>query len=106
MEVTELEIKVPKEILRDITIISKLNDSTPDRWTTTALTNLIHYEKDRLLSEVCNLYLKGIITKDGLQSLLGDEFVKEVEDLKTIAKRSVKGGIRYAEKLKKQIHKR
>ena len=101
METEQFNIRMPKELLRDLDIISNLLKVNKSEWIKTKLAEEVHEEKNKLLMELSTLYAKGMINKNKVEQLVGKEIADEMESIKIVAQRSAKHGIEYGKKLKK-----
>jgi len=101
METEQFNIRMPKELLHDLDIISNLLKVNKSEWIKTKLAEEVHEEKNKLLMELSTLYAKGMINKNKVEQLVGKEIADEMESIKIVAQRSAKHGIEYGKKLKK-----
>lgn len=101
METEQLNIRMPKELLHDLEVISSLLKVNKSEWIKTKLAEEVNEEKNRLLMELSTLYAKGMITKNKIEQLVGKEIADEMESVKIVAEKSAKHGIEYGKKLKK-----
>ena len=101
METEQLNLRVSKDLLQDLGVISNLLKVSKSEWVKTKLAEEVHEEKNKLLMELSTLYAKGIISKKKVESLVGKEIADEMEAIKVVAKKSVKDGLEHGKKLKK-----
>ena len=101
METEQFNIRMPKELLHDLDIISNLLKVNKSEWIKAKLAEEVHEEKNKLLMELSTLYAKGMINKNKVEQLVGKEIADEMESIKIVAQRSAKHGIEYGKKLKK-----
>ena len=101
METEQFNIRMPKELLHDLDIISNLLKVNKSEWIKTKLAEEVYEEKNKLLMELSTLYAKGMINKNKVEQLVGKEIADEMESIKIVAQRSAKHGIEYGKKLKK-----
>lgn len=101
METEQFNIRMPKDLVQDLDIISKLLKVNKSEWVKTKIAEEVHEEKNRLLMELSTLYAKGMINKKKVEQLVGKDIADEMESIKIIAERSVKHGIEYGKKLRK-----
>lgn len=102
METEQLNIRVPKDLLRDLDVISNLLKVNKSEWVKTKLAEEVHEEKNKLLIELSTLYYSGLIGKKEVEALVGEEVAGEMEFIKEKSKESVKKGIEYGKELKKR----
>ena len=100
MKTEQFNIRMPKDLVQDLDIISKLLKVNKSEWVKTKLAEEVHEEKNKLLMELSTLYANGIIKKEKIESLVGKEIADDMESVKVIAQRSIKRGLEYG-KLKK-----
>jgi len=101
METEQFNIRMPKELLHDLDIISNLLKVNKSEWIKAKLAEEVYEEKNKLLMELSTLYAKGMINKNKVEQLVGKEIADEMESIKIVAQRSAKHGIEYGKKLKK-----
>ncbi|MBI2652567.1 hypothetical protein HYX00_03830 [Candidatus Woesearchaeota archaeon] len=101
METEQFNIRMPKDLVQDLDIISKLLKVNKSEWVKTKLAEEVHEEKNKLLMELSTLYAKGMIGKKEIVQLVGRDIADEMESIKIIAEKSVKHGIEYGKRLKK-----
>ena len=101
METEQFNIRMPKDLVQDLDIISKLLKVNKSEWVKTKLAEEVHEEKNKLLMELSTLYANGMISKDKIEKLVGKEVADEMESIKIIAQKSVKHGLGYGKKLSK-----
>lgn len=102
METEQLNIRVPKDLLRDLDVISNLLKVNKSEWVKTKLAEEVHEEKNKLLIELSTLYSSGLIGKKEVEALVGKDVAGEMEFIKEKSKESVKKGIEYGKELKKR----
>ncbi len=98
METEQFNIRMPKDLVQDLDIISKLLKVNKSEWVKTKIAEEVHEEKNRLLMELSTLYAKGMITKNKIEELVGKEIADEMESVKIVAEKSVKHGIQHGKK--------
>ena len=101
METEQFNIRMPKDLVQDLNIISKLLKVNKSEWVKTKLAEEVHEEKNKLLMELSTLYANGMINKGKIKKLVGKEVADEMESIKVIAQKSVKRGLEYDKKLGK-----
>lgn len=101
METEQFNIRVPKDLVQDLDIISKLLKVNKSEWVKTKLAEEVHEEKNKLLMELSTLYANGGISKEKIEKLVGKEVADEMESIKIIAQKSAKQGLEYGKKLRK-----
>ena len=101
METEQFNIRMPKDLVEDLDIISKLLKVKKSEWVKTKLAEEVHEEKNKLLMELSTLYAGGMINKEKVEKLVGKDIADEMESVKIIAEKSVKYGLEHGKKLKK-----
>lgn len=104
METEQLNVRLPTDLLQDLNIVSRLLKINKSEWIKTKLAEEVHEEKNRLLMELSSLYVKGMITKKEVESLVGKQIAEQMESVHKTAKKSIKAGIEYGKQLKKAVH--
>lgn len=102
METEQFNIRMPKDLLRDLDIISSLLKVNKTEWVKTKLAEEVHEEKNKLLIELSTLYSSGLIGKKEVAALVGKDMADEMDFIKENSKESVKKGIEYGKELKKR----
>ena len=100
METEQFNIRMPKDLVQDLDIISKLLKINKSEWVKTKLAEEVHEEKNKLLMELSALYANGLVNKEKIEKLVGRELADEMESIKVTAQKSVKHGIKYGKKLR------
>ena len=100
METEQFNLRVPKDLLQDLDVISSLLKVSKSEWVKTKLAEEVHEEKNKLLMELSTLYANGAISKKKIKQLVGKDIADEMESIKVIAQKSVKHGLEYGKKLK------
>jgi metal-responsive CopG/Arc/MetJ family transcriptional regulator len=103
METEQFNIRMPKDLVQDLDVISKLLKVNKSDWVKTKLAEEVHEEKNKLLMELSTLYANGMMSKDKIEQLVGKQIADEMESIKTIAQKSVKHGLEHGKRLK-QLH--
>ena len=101
MQTEQFNIRMPKELVQDLDIISKLLKVNKSEWVKTKIAEDVNEEKNKLLMELSTLYANGMISKNKIEQLVGKDIADEMESIKIIAEKSVKHGLEYGKKLKK-----
>ena len=101
MQTEQFNIRMPKELVQDLDIISKLLKVNKSEWVKTKIAEDVNEEKNKLLMELSTLYANGMISKNKIGQLVGKDIADEMESIKIIAEKSVKHGLEYGKKLKK-----
>ncbi len=101
MDTEQFNLRISKELLRDLAIIASLLKVNKGEWVKNKLAKEIHEEKNKLLMELGNLYSNGMITKDEVEKLVGREIAKEMEFIKNKARNSIQKGAGYGRKFKR-----
>ena len=102
METEQFNIRMPKDLLRDLDIISSLLKVNKTEWVKTKLAEEVHEEKNKLLIELSTLYPSGLIGKKEVAALVGKDVADEMDFIKEKSKESAKKGIEYGKELKKR----
>jgi post-segregation antitoxin (ccd killing protein) len=105
MQTTQLNIRVPKELMKDLSTVSGLLKVNRSEWVKTKLAEEVQKEKNRLLIELSTLYAKGMISKKEVEKHVGKAVAEEMEGVKKTAMKSIRKGIQYGEKVKRGIHR-
>ncbi|MEK6983703.1 MAG: hypothetical protein AABX33_03955 [Nanoarchaeota archaeon] len=101
METEQFNIRMPKDLVHDLDIISKLLKVNKSEWVKTKLAEEVHEEKNKLLMELSTLYANGMINKGKIEKMVGKEVADEMEFIKKKAIESVKKGIEIGRKFRK-----
>ena len=101
MQTEQFNIRMPKDLVQDLDMISKLLKVNKSEWVKTKLAEEVHEEKNKLLMELSTLYANGMISKKKIEQLVGKDIADEMESIKIVAQKSVKHGLKYGKKLKK-----
>ena len=102
METEQFNIRMPKDLMQDLDIISKLLKVNKSEWVKTRLAEEVHEEKNKLLMELSTLYAKGMIDKKKVGQLVGKDIADEMEFIKKKAIESAKKGIEIGRELRKK----
>ena len=102
METEQFNIRMPKELVQDLDMISKLLKVNKSEWVKTKLAEEVHEEKNKLLMELSTLYAKGMIDKKKAEQLVGKDIADEMEFIKKKAIESAKKGIKIGRELGKK----
>ncbi|MBI2141535.1 hypothetical protein HYU16_03870, partial [Candidatus Woesearchaeota archaeon] len=73
METEQFNVRMPKELVQDLDIISRLLKVNKSEWVKTKLAEEVHEEKNKLLMELSTLYANGMINKEKIEKLVGKE---------------------------------
>ena len=102
METEQFNIRLPKDLLQDLNVISSLLKVNKTEWVKTKLAEEVHEEKSKLLMELSTLYANGIVSKKEVEALVGKEIANEMEFVHEKAEESLKKGLEYGRELKKR----
>lgn len=102
METEQFNIRMPKGLIRDLDIISKLLKVNKSEWVKTKLAEEVHEEKNKLLMELSTLYANGMISKEKIEKLAGKDIADEMEFIKKKAIESAKRGVEIGRKFRKK----
>ena len=105
METTQLNIRMSKLLIGDIEIISKLLKVNKSDWIRSTLAKNAAEDKSRLLMELGNLYVDGILSKHDIEKIVGKDIAKKMDVLAKIAEKSVAEGAAYGKKIKTQTQR-
>lgn len=103
METEQFNIRMPKELVQDLDIISRLLKVNKSEWVKTKLAEDVHEEKNKLLMSLSTQYANGTISKGHVESIVGKNIADEMEFIKSKAEESVKKGAEYGKKFKRKI---
>lgn len=106
METEQLNIRVNKELLKDLDVISKFLKVNKSEWIKIRLAKEVLEEKNKLLMDLSTLYAKGMIDKSELENMVGKNIADEMEFIKNKAKDSVRSGVEDGKKLREELKKR
>ena len=95
MQTEQLNVRLSTELVNDLNVVSKLLKVNKSEWIKTKLAEEVQEEKTRLLMELGNLYVKGMITKKEVETLVGKEIADRMESTYLTAMKSVKAGKKY-----------
>ena len=98
METEQFNIRMPKDLVQDLDIISKLLKVNKSEWVKTKLAE----EKNKLLMELSTLYANGMISKEKIEKMVGKDIADEMEFIKKKAIESAKKGIEIGRKFRKK----
>ena len=101
METEQFNIRVPSDLVYDLEIISKLLKVNKSEWVKLKLAEDVMEEKNRLLMELSTLYVNGIVSKEEIKKLLGEDISNKMDFIKNKSISSVKKGIDYGKKFKR-----
>ena len=92
METEQFNIRMPKGLVQDLDIISKLLKVNKTEWVKAKLAQDVHEEKSKLLMSLSTQYANGIINKSHIAQIVGKDVADEMESVKIIAQKSAKHG--------------
>lgn len=101
MDTEQFNLRISKELIRDLTIIANMLKVNKGEWVKTKLAKEIHEEKNKLLMELGSLYAGSMVTRDEVERLVGNEIAEEMEFIKNKARDSIKKGAGYGKGLKR-----
>ena len=102
METEQFNIRIPKDLVQDLDIISKLLKVNKSEWVKTKLAEEVHDEKNKLLMELSTLFASGMISKEKIEKMVGTGIADEMEFIKKKAIESAKKGIEIGRKSRKK----
>lgn len=100
METEQFNIRMSRELIKDLEVISRLLKVSKSEWIKTKLAEEVNEEKNKLLMELSRLYANGLISKKDVEERVGKEIAEEMDYLKKKAQLSVKRGAEYGRKFK------
>ncbi|MFH1209981.1 MAG: hypothetical protein V1663_04295 [archaeon] len=100
METEQFNIRIPSELVYDLEVISKLLKVNKSEWVKLRLAEDVMEEKNRLLIELSNLYVNGIVSKEEIKKLLGEDMSNKMDFIKNKSIISLKKGLDYGKKFK------
>jgi len=103
METEQFNVRMSKELLHDLDVISRLLKVNKSEWVKTKLAEDVHKEKSKLLMELSTSYANGLIGKKEVETLVGKEVADEMNFIKKKSQESIKKGIEYGKRLKRRI---
>jgi hypothetical protein len=101
METEQFNIRIPSELVYDLEVISKLLKVNKSEWVKLKLAQDVMEEKNRLLMELSTLYVNGIVSKEEIKKLLGEDISNKMDFIKNKSISSLKKGLDYGKKLKR-----
>lgn len=104
MQTEQLNIRLSTDLVNDLNVVSKLLKVNKSEWIKTKLAEEVQEEKTRLLMELGNLYVKGMITKKEVETLIGKEIADKMESTYFTAMKSIKAGKKYGKELKRRLN--
>lgn len=105
MQTEQFNIRIPRELIQDLDIISKLLKVNKSEWVKTRLAEEVHEEKNKLLMELGTLYANGMISREKIEKSIGREVADEMEFIKGKATESAKKGTEIGRQIRKaQAH--
>ncbi|MBI2106040.1 hypothetical protein HYT56_04355 [Candidatus Woesearchaeota archaeon] len=104
MKTEQFNLRMPKDLMQDLDIISNLLKVNKSEWVKTKLAEEVHKEKNKLLMELSTLYTSGIVSTNQLKMLVGKEIAEEMQSTLQTAKKTVSIGKKYARILKKRTN--
>lgn len=90
METEQFNIRVPKDLMEDLEIISRVLKVNKSEWVKTKLAEEVHEEKNKLLMELSTLYAGSMINKQAIEQLVGKDIADEMESIKIAAQKSAR----------------
>ncbi|MBL7147825.1 MAG: hypothetical protein ISS82_03295 [Nanoarchaeota archaeon] len=103
MQTEQFNIRLPTDLVSDLEVISKLLKVNKSEWVKLKLAEDVMEEKNRLLMELSNLYVKGLIDKKGIQFLVGKKTAEQMEFIKKTAVESARMGSEHGKKVRKKL---
>lgn len=103
METEQFNIRMPKDLMQDLDIVSRLLKVNKSEWMKTKLAEKVHEEKNRLMMSLSAQFASGAISRKHVESLVGKDIADEMEFVKGKAEESVRKGVEYGKRLKGSI---
>ena len=100
METTQLNLRIPKELVNNLKIIENVLKVNKSEWIKTKIAENVNDEINKLLMEVSTKYAKGLIDKNEVERLVGKNIADEMELLKRSATESARKGRELGKKLR------
>ena len=100
METEQFNIRIPSELVYDLEVISKLLKVNKSEWVKLKLAEDVMEEKNRLLMELSTLYVNGIVSKEEIKKLLGEDISNKMDFIKNKSISSLQKGLDYGKKFK------
>jgi len=97
----QFNMRLPSRLLHDLDVISKLLRVNKTEWVKTKLADEVYREKNRLLMELGNLYVQGMISEKEIKTLVGADVAKRMRLIRTKAKKSAVMGLKHGRKRKR-----
>ena len=101
METEQFNVRLSRDLLHDLDVISSLLKVNKAEWVKTKLAEEVHEEKIKLLMELSTLYANGMVGKKEVEKLVGKDIADEMNYIQRKAKESAKRGIEYGKKFKR-----
>ncbi len=98
METEQLNVRLPKELIEDLELVSSILKVSKSDWMKTKLAEYVFEEKKRLLQELSTMYAEGTITEQEVEKMVGEEMAEEMEFVKEKSEESLEKGRVHAEK--------
>ena len=99
MQTEQLNLKLQKDLLNEIEIVSNVLHIPKNEWARNVLARQVKVELVEHKQFIIRQYIKGLITKNELTKILGEKEVKDVDHILKVGKRSLET----AKKLSKLI---
>ncbi len=103
METEQFNIRMPKELVQDLDVISRLLKVNKSEWVKTKLAEEVHEEKKKLLMELGASFASGFISRQELEKAVGKQVADEMDFIRKKAKESVQKGLQYGKGLKAKV---
>ena len=99
MQTEQLNLKLQKDLLNEIEIVSNVLHIPKNEWARNVLARQVKVELAEHKQFIVRQYIKGLITKNELTRIFGEKEVKDVDHILKVGKRSFEN----AKKLSKLI---
>ena len=103
METEQFNIRMPKQLLKDLVIIEKVLKINKSEWVKNKLAQTIYEEKKKLLFELSSMYANGLINKSEVELLVGAKIADEMEFIKKKSEESLEEGLKHGRDIKKKV---
>ncbi len=82
MKTEQLNIRFPKDLLKDISKISSVMNINKSEWIKTALAEKVYEKKKELYSDLKSMYKKGLVSEKEIKNNFGEKFLVNIKNEK------------------------
>ncbi len=97
METEQFNVRLPKDLIEDLELVSSILKVSKSDWVKTKLAEYVFEEKKKLLRELSTMYAEGTITEQEVEKMIGEEMAEEMTFIKEKSIESLEKGRRHAE---------